>query len=103
MPLSRGFKGGLLTGLIAGAGLAALFGPALRPGVARWVRPAAKAAIRGGIVVYEAARARIEEGRETLSDLTAEVQAEFAAERRAGYGPAPTTTEPVEPSTARAA
>jgi len=76
------FTGGLLTGLALGLGAAAL-----APALGRWTRPAAKAAIRAGLVAYERGRERLAELGETVEDLAAEVTAEMAAERAGAAEP----------------
>ena len=83
------FTGGLLTGLALGLGAVAL-----APALGRWTRPAAKAAIRAGLVAFERARERLAELGETVEDLTAEVTAEMAAERDATAAPRDTAAEP---------
>lgn len=78
--MARGYKGGIATGLILSAGLA-LLGPLWRPALARWGRPAAKGAVKGGLAAYEVARGRVAELGEKAQDLLAEVQVERATER----------------------
>ena len=46
------------------------------PGVRRQLRPAAKAAIRAGLVLTDGVKEMIAEAREQTSDLVAEVRAE---------------------------
>ena len=76
----RGYKSGVLTGVLLSAG-AALIGPAWRPALARWSRPVAKGAVKGGITTYEVARGRLAELGEKAQDLIAEAQIERATER----------------------
>jgi hypothetical protein len=76
----RGYKSGVLTGLLLSAG-AALIGPAWRPALARWGRPMAKGAVKGGLATYEVARGRLAEFGEKAQDLIAEAQIERATER----------------------
>ena len=78
--MARGFRSGLATGLLLSAG-AALLSPVWQPLLARWGRPVAKNAVRGGIAAYEVARGRIAELGEKAQDLVAEVQVERTAER----------------------
>jgi len=68
------FKGNMLTAVAVGLGavfLAPLAGPVLRP--------AAKAAIKGGVLAYQS----LAEIGETLGDIVAEAQAEVATQRTA--------------------
>jgi hypothetical protein len=69
------YRAGMLTGV--GVSLVAAF---LLP---RWGRPAAKAAIKGGMAAYESASETLARLRETLSDITAEAAYERAAEHAA--------------------
>src|SRR6185437_6416267 len=74
------FKGNLATGLAIGAG-ALLLGPTVVQALGSVLRPAAKAAIKSGMVFY---RETLSEIGEMASDLVAEAQAELAQERGAG-------------------
>lgn len=78
--MARGYRSGLATGLALSAGVA-LLGPLWRPVVARWGRPAAKGAVKGGLAAYEVARTRVAELGEKAQDLLAEAQIERATER----------------------
>ncbi|HET9147048.1 MAG TPA: DUF5132 domain-containing protein [Acetobacteraceae bacterium] len=78
--MARGYASGILTGVLLSAG-AALIGPAWRPALARWARPAAKGAVKGGLTTYEVARSRLAEIGEKAQDLIAEAQIERATER----------------------
>jgi hypothetical protein len=69
------FKGNAITGLAIGLG-AVLLAPAVLPALGRVLRPAAKAAIKGGIVLYRETFAEIGE---FASDLVAEARAELEA------------------------
>ncbi len=69
------FKGNATTGLAIGIG-AVLLGPTLLPALGRVLRPAAKAAIKGGMVLYRETFAEIGE---FASDLVAEARAELEA------------------------
>lgn len=66
---------------LAGGIIGSTLLPVVRPVVSRNARPAAKAAMRAGVAVYEQARQTIAEMAETASDLLAEVQEEQEAER----------------------
>jgi nucleotide-binding universal stress UspA family protein len=71
------------------AGVAVLVGaaalaPTLWPAVGRATRPAAKSALKAGLVTAEQARERLAELGEAAEDLWAEVRWELDEERRAG-------------------
>jgi hypothetical protein len=70
------FKGSTATGIAVGVG-ALLLAPTVLPAVGRVLRPAVKAAIKGGLVVY---RETIADIGEVASDLVAEARAELEAE-----------------------
>lgn len=73
-------KGGnVVTGLAIGVG-AAVLGPMLMPVIRGVARPVAKAAIRGGMMVYEKGREAAAEVNETVQDLVAETRAEMTFE-----------------------
>lgn len=78
--MARGYKSGIATGLTLSVA-AALLGPLWKPALARWGRPAAKNAIKGGLAAYEVARGRVAELGEKAQDLVVEAQVERAAER----------------------
>ena len=78
--MARGYTSGLMTGLALSVA-AAFLGPLWRPAVSRWGRPAAKAAIKQGLVAYEIGRERLAELGETVEDVLAEAQVELATER----------------------
>jgi hypothetical protein len=67
------FKGSAVTGVAIGVG-ALLLAPTVLPAVGRVLRPAAKAAIKGGMVFYRETMAEIGE---VASDLFAEARAEL--------------------------
>jgi hypothetical protein len=69
------FTGNAATGLAIGIG-AVLLGPTVLPALGRVLRPAAKAAIKGGMVLYRETFAEIGE---FASDLVAEARAELEA------------------------
>ena len=76
------FRGSTVTGLAVGVG-ALLLAPTVLPAVGRVVRPAVKAAIKGGMVFY---RETVAEVGEMASDLFAEARSELeheAGERHA--------------------
>jgi hypothetical protein len=70
------FKGNAVTGIAVGVG-ALLLAPTVIPAVGRVLRPAVKAAIKGGMVFY---RETIAEIGEAAGDLVAEARAELEAE-----------------------
>lgn len=78
--MARGYASGLMTGLALSIA-AAFLGPLWRPAVSRWGRPAAKAAIKQGLIAYEVGRTRLAELGESVEDVLAEAQLELAAER----------------------
>lgn len=69
------FKGNAVTGIAVGLG-AVLLGPSVLPAIGRALRPVAKAAIKGGMVLYRETFAEIGEA---ASDLVAEARTELAA------------------------
>jgi hypothetical protein len=69
------FKGGVGTGIAAGAGVLLLV-PGLLPAIGHMVRPLAVGVIKTGVVMYNEAAATV---RETSEDIMAEVRAEFEA------------------------
>jgi uncharacterized protein (UPF0254 family) len=73
---------GSLTSVLVGVG-AALVAPAVLPALISGLRPLAKALIKGGIQVYDAAKETAAEAEEQLSDLVAEVQAELTEAEKA--------------------
>jgi len=91
--MPRAYTSGLLTGLALSLG-AALLAPMWRPAVSRWGRPAAKAAIKQGLVAYEVGRERLAELGETLEDILAEAQVELATERLQAGAAAGTSQQP---------
>jgi hypothetical protein len=78
--LDNGMKLG--TGVAIGLG-ALILVPAVLPIVGSVVKPLAKAAIKGGIILFEKTREVLAETQEVLEDLAAEVKAELAEERAA--------------------
>lgn len=71
-------KGGLWTGLAVGAAL--MLGPVLVPALGRLVKPAAKSAIKAGIVLYDRGRETAARMAELAEDVVAEARAEMAEE-----------------------
>ena len=72
----NGLKGNIITGLAIGVGTAIL-APVVIPMIASIAKPMAKAAIKGGIMLYEKNRELIAEATEVVEDLVAEAKAEL--------------------------
>lgn len=70
-------KGNVVTGLAIGLGVAIL-APVAIPVVATIAKPLAKAAIKGGLILYEKGRETVAEMGEVAEDLLAEAKAELA-------------------------
>lgn len=84
MPIfENGLKGNVVTGLAIGIGVAVL-GPVVVPLVASVAKPLAKAAIKGGLTLYEKGRETVAEMGEVLEDLVAEAKSELAEVDKAG-------------------
>lgn len=62
--------------------------PVMVPVAGKVMKPIAKAAIKGGIVLYEKGKGVVAEVGETLEDLLAEAKAELAAEHEKEEMPA---------------
>ncbi|HMK43014.1 MAG TPA: DUF5132 domain-containing protein [Dissulfurispiraceae bacterium] len=75
----NGLKGNILTGLAIGIG-AAVIAPSVIPVLASAFKPAAKAAIKGGVLLYEKGKESIAEMSEVMEDIIAEAKAELAEE-----------------------
>ena len=75
------FEGSFGTSLGVGIGVA-LVGPILVPVVGGMLRPVAKAAIKGGLMLAEAGREGAERLNEMSGDVMAEARSEFEATRR---------------------
>ncbi len=73
----NGWKGNILTGLAIGIGSAVL-APVLIPVLASVAKPLTKAAIKGGLIVFEKGKEVAAETREVLEDLVAEARSELA-------------------------
>jgi hypothetical protein len=73
----NGLKGNVLTGLAIGIG-ASIFAPQVIPALAGVVKPIAKAAIKGGLMLYEKSKESVAEVGEMMEDIVAEVKAEMA-------------------------
>ncbi len=66
-------------GIVAGIG-ALVLAPIVIPAIAKIGKPIAKAAIKGGITLYEKSIGTVAEAGEVLEDLVAEARAELADE-----------------------
>ena len=71
------FKGASVPGLVIGVG-AVLLAPTLLPAVGRVIRPAAKAVIRTGILIYREASTQVASA---AGPLVQEVQNEMASKK----------------------
>lgn len=77
--LDNGLKGNIITGLAIGIGTAVV-APIVLPLLAGIAKPIAKAAIKGGISLYEKGKEQLAETGEILEDIVAEAKAELAEE-----------------------
>ncbi len=84
----NGLKGNIITGLAIGIGTA-LFAPQVIPALAGVVKPLAKAAIKGGLVVYEKSKEAVAEVGEMMEDIVAEVKAEMEESHKEAAGISP--------------
>jgi len=75
--LDNGIRGNLMTGLAIGIG-AAILAPIVIPAVAAVAKPLAKAAIKGGFLLYERGKEAVAEASEVIEDLVAETKAEIS-------------------------
>jgi hypothetical protein len=79
--LDNGLRGNLITGLAIGIG-AAILAPIVIPAVAAVAKPLAKAALKGGILLYDRGKEAVAEAGEVIEDLMAETKAEIAEARK---------------------
>jgi len=86
--LDNGLKGNVLTGLAIGIG-AAVLGPAVLPVLASVAKPVAKAAIKGGLVLFEKGKETFAEMGEVVEDLVAEAKAELSEAQESASAAAP--------------
>ena len=82
MGLIDDVKGNAVTGIFVGIG-AAVLAPAVLPVLASIARPLAKAAIKGGIMLYDKGKEAVAEAGELVEDLVAEAKAELSDEQQA--------------------
>ena len=92
------FSGNAVTGIAVGVG-ALLLGPTVLPALGRALRPVAKAAIKGGMVLYRETFAEIGE---FTSDLVAEARAELEAGDKGPIAAAGAVTGAAHQATGRA-
>ena len=75
-------KGNIVTGLAIGIG-SAIIAPLVVPALSKAAKPLAKAAIKGGLVLFETSKEKLAVAHELVDDLLAEARAELAAEGEA--------------------
>jgi hypothetical protein len=73
------FKGNIVTGLAVGIG-AVVLGPIVAPTLTAVLRPAAKAAIKAGIYVYDRGLEALAQANEMTGDIVAEARSEMTGE-----------------------
>lgn len=71
----NGLKGNILSGLAIGIG-AAVLAPAVMPVVASIVKPLAKAAIKGGMILYEKGKETVAEVGEVVYNMIKDLHSE---------------------------
>lgn len=67
---------GTMAAMIAGGAIGVFLAPLVRPAIARNARPALKAALQAGLLVYRQGREAMAELGEIVEDVAAELQAE---------------------------
>ncbi len=75
--LDNGLKGNVLTALAIGIG-GAILAPVVLPAIAGAAKPLLKAAIKGGLVLYEKGKETFAELSEVTEDIIAEAKSEMA-------------------------
>jgi len=73
------WKGNIVSGLAIGIG-SAIVAPLVIPALSKAARPLAKAAIKGGLVLWETGKEKLAEAHELVDDLLAEAKTEIASE-----------------------
>jgi hypothetical protein len=76
--LTESLGGSAASNVLIGAA-AVILAPIVVPAVLAGMRPLAKAAIKGGVLVFDKTREVFAEAEEQMSDLVAEARAELAA------------------------
>jgi hypothetical protein len=71
---------GTVVAMLAGGALGVFLAPLIRPAIARNARPALKAAVQAGLLVYRQGRETFSEFGEVLEDVAAELKAERKTE-----------------------
>ncbi len=71
-------KSNIISGLAIGIG-SAIIAPMVTPALSRAAKPLAKAAIKGGLMLFETGKEKLAEAYEVVDDLLAEARAELAA------------------------
>lgn len=84
----NGLKGNIITGLAIGIG-ASIFAPQVIPALAGVIKPIAKAAIKGSLILYEKSKETVAEVGEMMEDIVAEVKAEMAESHKQEGGISP--------------
>ena len=84
-------KGNVMTGLAIGIG-AAVLGPTVLPVLASVAKPVVKAAIKGGLVLFEKGKETFAEMGEVVEDLVAEAKAELSEAQQSASAVAPEAT-----------
>ncbi|NTW60812.1 MAG: DUF5132 domain-containing protein [Nitrospirae bacterium] len=97
--LENGLKGNLVTALAIGIG-AAVLAPVVIPLFASVAKPLAKAAIKGGMQLYESGKETFAEVAEITEDLVAEAKAELAESATAAAAAAGAVAETPQGETA---
>ena len=87
MSLLDDLKGNAVSGLLIGIG-AAILAPVILLILASIAKPVAKAAVKGGIMLYEKGKETVAEAGEMLEDIVAEAKAELAEEQFTAAGAA---------------
>lgn len=72
-----------LGNIVVGAA-AVVLAPVVIPAIGGMLRPMAKAAVKGGVLMFEKGKEIAAEARETVEDLTAEVRSEMQEGHGAG-------------------
>ena len=67
---------GTVAAMLAGGALGVFLAPLIRPAIARNARPALKAAVQAGLLVYQQGRETFSDFGEVLEDVAAELKAE---------------------------
>jgi hypothetical protein len=96
------FKRNVVTGVVLVAGVAVLV-PGALPAAVRFLRPAAKSLMKGGLMLYARGRESLAETGEVVEDIVAEVKADLAADQAAAAAGAAEAAETAGEAMAEAA